>query len=63
MSSGGRPSIGHAVPEQHHDPGGVLVSDDQHYEVIVIGPGAGSWGPKEADALLPSGDTWHDPAG
>jgi glucose-6-phosphate 1-dehydrogenase len=23
----------------------------------------GSWGPKEADALLPSGDTWHDPAG
>jgi glucose-6-phosphate 1-dehydrogenase len=23
----------------------------------------GSWGPKEADALLPAGDTWHDPAG
>ena len=23
----------------------------------------GSWGPKEADALLPDGDTWHDPAG
>jgi glucose-6-phosphate 1-dehydrogenase len=23
----------------------------------------GSWGPKEADALLPSGDKWHDPAG
>ena len=23
----------------------------------------GSWGPKEADALLPNGDTWHDPAG
>ena len=23
----------------------------------------GSWGPKEADALLPKGDTWHDPAG
>jgi glucose-6-phosphate 1-dehydrogenase len=22
----------------------------------------GSWGPKEAEALLPSGDTWHDPA-
>jgi glucose-6-phosphate 1-dehydrogenase len=22
----------------------------------------GSWGPKEADALLPDGDTWHDPA-
>ncbi len=21
----------------------------------------GSWGPKEADALLPSGDPWHDP--
>ena len=21
----------------------------------------GSWGPKEADALLPDGDTWHDP--
>jgi glucose-6-phosphate 1-dehydrogenase len=23
----------------------------------------GSWGPKEADALLPDWDTWHDPAG
>jgi len=23
----------------------------------------GSWGPKEADALLPNGDTWHDPVG
>ncbi len=23
----------------------------------------GSWGPKEADALLPDRDTWHDPAG
>ena len=23
----------------------------------------GSWGPKEADGLLPDGDTWHDPAG
>ena len=21
----------------------------------------GSWGPKEADALLPHGDPWHDP--
>jgi glucose-6-phosphate 1-dehydrogenase len=23
----------------------------------------GTWGPEEADALLPEGDTWHDPAG
>ena len=23
----------------------------------------GSWGPKEADSLLPDGDAWHDPAG
>jgi glucose-6-phosphate 1-dehydrogenase len=23
----------------------------------------GSWGPKEADALLPDGHRWHDPAG
>ena len=23
----------------------------------------GSWGPKEADALLPNGDEWHDPTG
>ncbi len=23
----------------------------------------GSWGPKEADRLLPNRDTWHDPAG
>jgi glucose-6-phosphate 1-dehydrogenase len=22
----------------------------------------GSWGPKEADSLLPNGDSWHDPA-
>ena len=22
-----------------------------------------TWGPKEADALLPEGDTWHDPLG
>jgi glucose-6-phosphate 1-dehydrogenase len=22
----------------------------------------GSWGPKEADSLLPNGETWHDPA-
>ena len=21
----------------------------------------GSWGPKEADSLLPNGDIWHDP--
>ena len=23
----------------------------------------GSWGPPEADRLLPARDTWHDPAG
>jgi glucose-6-phosphate 1-dehydrogenase len=23
----------------------------------------GSWGPREADRLLPAGDTWHNPAG
>ena len=23
----------------------------------------GSWGPKEADRLLPNRDTWHDPSG
>ncbi|MFR9801818.1 hypothetical protein ACL02T_05850 [Pseudonocardia sp. RS010] len=23
----------------------------------------GTWGPKEADDLLPEGDTWHDPTG
>jgi glucose-6-phosphate 1-dehydrogenase len=23
----------------------------------------GTWGPKEADLLLPDGDTWHDPVG
>jgi glucose-6-phosphate 1-dehydrogenase len=21
----------------------------------------GNWGPKEADAVLPSGEAWHDP--
>ncbi len=25
--------------------------------------GKGTWGPKEADALLPDHETWHDPAG
>ncbi len=33
-------------------------------DVVPVHPYArGSWGPKEADALLPDGDTWHDPAG
>jgi glucose-6-phosphate 1-dehydrogenase len=33
-------------------------------DVVPVHPYAkGSWGPKEADALLPAGDTWHDPAG
>jgi glucose-6-phosphate 1-dehydrogenase len=32
--------------------------------VIPVHPYArGSWGPKEADALLPEGAVWHDPAG
>jgi len=37
----------------------------------VLAPGAvavhsyprSSWGPKEADAVLPDGESWHDPAG
>jgi glucose-6-phosphate 1-dehydrogenase len=29
----------------------------------VIPYAQGSWGPKEADHLLPDGDTWYDPAG
>ncbi len=33
-------------------------------DVVPVHPYArGSWGPKEADALLPEWDTWHDPAG
>ena len=33
-------------------------------DVTPVHPYArGSWGPKEADRLLASGDTWHDPAG
>ncbi|HEY2276809.1 MAG TPA: glucose-6-phosphate dehydrogenase, partial [Streptosporangiaceae bacterium] len=33
-------------------------------EVTPVHPYArGSWGPEEADRLLPEGDTWHDPAG
>jgi glucose-6-phosphate 1-dehydrogenase len=32
--------------------------------VVPVHPYArGSWGPKEADRLLPNRDTWHDPAG
>ncbi len=29
--------------------------------VPVHGYARGTWGPKEADQLLPEGDTWHDP--
>ena len=33
-------------------------------DVVPLRPYAkGSWGPKEADRLLPEGSTWHDPAG
>ncbi|HET6989653.1 MAG TPA: glucose-6-phosphate dehydrogenase [Kribbella sp.] len=33
-------------------------------DVVPVVPYArGSWGPKEADALLPHGATWHNPAG
>ncbi len=33
-------------------------------DVTPVHPYAkGTWGPAEADRLLPSGDTWHDPAG
>jgi glucose-6-phosphate 1-dehydrogenase len=33
-------------------------------DVTPVHPYArGSWGPKEADRLLTSGDTWYDPAG
>jgi glucose-6-phosphate 1-dehydrogenase len=33
-------------------------------DVVPVLPYAkGSWGPKEADRLLPEGGTWHDPAG
>ncbi|TCN43053.1 glucose-6-phosphate 1-dehydrogenase [Kribbella orskensis] len=31
--------------------------------VPVVPYAKGSWGPKEADALLPHGAIWHDPAG
>jgi len=31
--------------------------------VPVVPYAKGSWGPKEADALLPEGDTWYDPEG
>jgi glucose-6-phosphate 1-dehydrogenase len=31
--------------------------------VPVHGYQRGSWGPKEADSLLPDGQLWHDPAG
>jgi len=33
-------------------------------DVVPVHPYArGSWGPKEADRLLPDRDTWHDPTG
>ena len=33
-------------------------------DVTPVHPYArGSWGPKEADRLLPDRDAWHDPAG
>jgi glucose-6-phosphate 1-dehydrogenase len=31
-------------------------------DVVPVQPYArGSWGPAQADNLLPEGDTWHDP--
>jgi glucose-6-phosphate 1-dehydrogenase len=33
-------------------------------DVVPVRPYAkGSWGPEQADSLLPAGETWHDPAG
>jgi glucose-6-phosphate 1-dehydrogenase len=33
-------------------------------DVVPVHPYArGTWGPAEADSLLPSGETWHNPAG
>jgi glucose-6-phosphate 1-dehydrogenase len=33
-------------------------------DVVPVQPyPKGSWGPKEADRLLPEGDAWHAPAG
>ncbi|MCG6498243.1 glucose-6-phosphate dehydrogenase [Kitasatospora sp. A2-31] len=33
-------------------------------DAVPVHPyGRGTWGPKEADTLLPNGDTWYDPAG
>jgi glucose-6-phosphate 1-dehydrogenase len=33
-------------------------------DIVPVHPYAkGTWGPKEADRLLPDRDTWHDPAG
>jgi glucose-6-phosphate 1-dehydrogenase len=33
-------------------------------DAVPVHPYArGTWGPKEADALLPDGDAWHDPVG
>jgi glucose-6-phosphate 1-dehydrogenase len=32
-------------------------------DVVPVRPYArGSWGPAEADSLLPRGETWHNPA-
>jgi len=40
------------------------VVDDVLGDVVPAHPyPQGSWGPKEADALLPDGEHWHDPAG
>jgi glucose-6-phosphate 1-dehydrogenase len=32
-------------------------------EVLVLPYARGTWGPREADRLLPEGETWHDPRG
>jgi glucose-6-phosphate 1-dehydrogenase len=31
--------------------------------VPVLPYAKGTWGPREADRLVPAGETWHDPAG
>jgi glucose-6-phosphate 1-dehydrogenase len=49
------------VPHDHREAAWEIV-DPVLGDVVPVHPyPPGSWGPKEAERLLPARDTWHDP--
>ena len=57
------------TPAQRQESMNTRVAKNVSVVEPVLAPGSvpvtpyapGTWGPKEADAVLPNGDLWHDP--